>query len=74
MFACWDQMGRCTAVVLSRGGVRRQGVARYGVGRWREILTARELEGRFDAVRTGVDLKVPNGSAASPLSVMRSPV
>ena len=28
------------------------------MGRWREILTARELEGRFDPVRTGVDLKV----------------
>lgn len=47
-----------TAAACKSGVARRQGVARYGVGRWREILTARELEGRFDPVRTGVDLKV----------------
>ena len=47
-----------TAVACKSGVGWRQGVARYGVGRWREILTARELEGRFDPVRTGVDLKV----------------
>ncbi|KAK9823041.1 hypothetical protein WJX81_002525 [Elliptochloris bilobata] len=34
-----------------------EGVVKYGTGRWREILTAADAEGRFDPVRTGVDLK-----------------
>ena len=56
--ACWDHLVRRELLLHVRLVSRRQGVARYGVGRWREILTARELEGRFDPVRTGVDLKV----------------
>jgi len=39
-------------------------VVKYGIGRWREILTAPESAGRFDAVRTGVDLKVRWGGPA----------
>jgi len=48
----------------------RQGVVKYGIGRWREILTAPESAGRFDAVRTGVDLKArwgPGAPAGLPL-------